>query len=140
MDYNRAFLAGRLTRDPEIRHTSKGIALGELGLAINRTYKDDAGQRKEEVTYVDVTIWSKQTEIAAQYLKKGDPVFVEGWLHLDKWEDHGQTRNKLRIIGDRIHLLGGKPPTSPGTTSAGPSAPTAKRSLRDIERNFDIIE
>jgi single-strand DNA-binding protein len=76
---NRVFLLGRTTRDPEIRYTPKGVPVVELGLAINRTWSED-GQKHEETTFVDVTLWGRTAEIAQQYLRKGSPVFIEGRL------------------------------------------------------------
>jgi single stranded DNA-binding protein len=91
---NKVFLIGNLTRDPDVRYTPKGTAVADLGLAINRTWTDDEGQKKEETTFVDVTLWGRTAEIAQQYLKKGNPAFVEGHLQLDTWDDKqtGQKR------------------------------------------------
>jgi len=86
---------GNLTRDPDVRYTPKGTAVAEISLAINRRWNDDAGQKQEETTFVECTLWGRQAEIAGQYLKKGRPLFVEGRLHLDTWDDKqsGQKRN-----------------------------------------------
>jgi single-strand DNA-binding protein len=106
---NRVLLIGNLTRDPELRHTPKGTAVAEIGMAINRVIPaDDGGERREEVTYVDVTVWGKQAEVAQQYLTKGKPVFIEGRLQLDTWDDKqsGQKRSKLRVVCEHLQLLG----------------------------------
>src|SRR5690349_24740999 len=82
---NRVLLIGNLTRDPEVRYTPKGTAVSDLGLAINRVINSEDGERREEVTYVDVTLWGRQAEIAREYLAKGRGVFIEGRLQLDSW-------------------------------------------------------
>lgn len=106
---NKVQLIGNLTRDPEVKYTPKGMAVAELGMAINRYYTPDGGERREETTFVDVTLWGKQAELAGQYLKKGRPVYIEGRLQLDSWEDKqsGQKRSKLRVVGESMQFLGG---------------------------------
>ncbi|HWB59820.1 MAG TPA: single-stranded DNA-binding protein, partial [Chthoniobacteraceae bacterium] len=98
---NKVMLIGNLTRDPEIKYTPKGSAVAELGLAINRNYTLDNGEKREEVTFVDVTLWSRLAELAGQYLKKGRSVYIEGRLQLDTWDDKqtGQKRSKMRVVG-----------------------------------------
>jgi single-strand DNA-binding protein len=109
MNLNRVMIAGRLTRDPELRYTPKGTPLVELGLAINRI-RTEEGQKREETTFVDVTLWGRTAEIAQQYLHKGSPVFIEGRLQLDSWDDKqtGQKRSKLRIVAEHMQLLGSR--------------------------------
>src|ERR1700761_7395303 len=106
--FNKVILLGNLTRDPEIRYTPKGSAVCDLGIAVNRAYTLENGERREEVTYVDVVLWARLAEIAAEYLKKGRPVFIEGRLQLDTWDDKqsGQKRSKLRVIGENMQMLG----------------------------------
>jgi single-strand DNA-binding protein len=106
--YNKVLLMGNLTRDPEVRYTPKGTAIANLGLAVNRVYTLDSGEQKEEVTFVDVEVWGRQAETAGQYLCKGRPVFIEGRLRLDSWEDKesGQKRNKLKVVAERVQFLG----------------------------------
>ena len=105
---NKVMLMGNLTRDPETRYTGNGTAVTDLGLAINRTYTKD-GQRQEETTFVDVTVWGRQGETAGQYLSKGRPVLIEGRLQLDTWQDKqsGQNRSKLKVVGDHVTFLPG---------------------------------
>src|SRR5689334_16373373 len=119
--FNKVILLGNLTRDPEVRYTPKGSAVCDLGLAVNRSYTMDSGEKREEVTFVDVVLWSRLAEIAGEYLKKGRPVFIEGRLQLDTWDDKqsGQKRSKLRVIGETMQLLGGRPPATPGTPEGG---------------------
>ena len=114
--FNKVILLGNLTRDPEIRYTPKGSAVCDLGIAVNRSYTLENGERREEVTYVDVVLWARLAEIAAEYLKKGRPVFIEGRLQLDTWDDKqsGQKRSKLRVIGENMQMLG-----SPRAAAAG---------------------
>jgi single-strand DNA-binding protein len=107
---NKVMLMGNLTRDPEVRYTPKGTAVAELGLAINRTYVSEGGDKREETTFVDVTLWGRTAEIAGEYLKKGRPVFIEGRLQLDSWDDKqtGQKRTKLRVVGEGMQFLGSR--------------------------------
>lgn len=106
---NKVILIGNLTRDPELRYTPKGTAVCELGLAVNRKYKLDTGETREEVTFLDVSFWSKGGETIAKYLKKGNPLYVEGRLQMDTWDDKtsGQKRSKIKIIGEEFQFLGG---------------------------------
>jgi single-strand DNA-binding protein len=137
--FNKVILLGNLTRDPEVRYTPKGSAVCDLGLAVNRQYTLDNGEKREEVTFVDVVLWARLAEIAGEYLKKGRPVFIEGRLQLDTWDDKtsGQKRSKLRVIGETMQLLGSRPGGSsgggetadeerPARSSAKPSAPPPK--------------
>ena len=119
--FNKVILLGNLTRDPEVRYTPKGSAVCDLGIAINRSYTLDSGEKREEVTYVDVVLWSRLAEIAGEYLKKGRPIFIEGRLQLDTWDDKqsGQKRSKLRVIGETMQLLGGRPPGAGGGAAEG---------------------
>jgi single-strand DNA-binding protein len=118
--FNKVILLGNLTRDPEVRYTPKGSAVCDLGIAVNRQYTLDNGEKREEVTYVDVVLWARLAEIAGEYLKKGRPVFIEGRLQLDTWDDKqsGQKRSKLRVIGETMQLLGSRP-----SGAAGPAEP-----------------
>ena len=107
--FNKVILMGNLTRDPELRQIPSGSAVTELGMAINRSWYDKAtNTRKEDVTFVDVTLWGKTAEIAAQYLTKGRPVLIEGRLQLDQWDDRetGQKRSKLKVVGEQMTMLG----------------------------------
>ncbi|NOU35487.1 MAG: single-stranded DNA-binding protein [Kiritimatiellaceae bacterium] len=104
---NRVFLMGNLTRDPEVRYTPSGTAVGDLGLAINESYKNKAGETVESTVFVDVEVWARQAETCAEYLYKGSPVFVEGRLKLDQWTNpQGEKRSKLRVRADRVQFLG----------------------------------
>lgn len=105
---NRVFLMGRLTRDPEQRFISSGQAVVSLGLAINRNYTTANGEKREETTFVDVEAWGQQGDLIHRYLKKGNPIFVEGRLKFDQWETkEGEKRSKLRVVLDRFQFIGG---------------------------------
>jgi single-strand DNA-binding protein len=119
--FNKVILLGNLTRDPEVRYTPKGSAVCDLGVAVNRVYTTDTGEKREEVTYVDVVLWSRLAEIAGEYLKKGRPIFIEGRLQLDTWDDKqsGQKRSKLRVIGETMQLLGSRPGGGTASAEAG---------------------
>ena len=119
--YNKVLLLGNCTRDPEVKYTPKGTAVAELGLAVNRVYTADNGEKREETTFVDVTFWGRQAEIAGEFLKKGRPVFIEGRLQLDTWDDKqsGAKRSKLRVIAEVMQLLGGRNEGGEGGSSGG---------------------
>jgi single-strand DNA-binding protein len=107
---NKVMLIGNVTREIEVKFTPKGTAVAEVGMAINRSWKDDSGQKKEETTFVEITFWGRQAEVVGEYAKKGTPIYVEGRLQLDSWDDKqsGQKRSKLRIVGEQLQLLGGR--------------------------------
>lgn len=120
--FNRVILMGNLTRDPQVRYIPSGSAVAEIGLAVNRTWFDKASNsRKEEVTFIDVTLWGRDAEVAGEYLSKGRPVLIEGRLTLDTWDDKatGQKRSKLKVVGERMQLLGGRGEGGPGGNSGG---------------------
>jgi single-strand DNA-binding protein len=131
---NRVLLIGNLTRDPEIRYTPKGTAVADVGLAVNRVLNTEEGERREEVTYVDVVLWARLAEIADQYLKKGRPVFIEGRLQLDSWDDKqtGQKRSRLRVVAENMQLLGSRSESEAAASttaprhSPGPAAPAPR--------------
>ncbi len=107
---NKVMLIGNLTRDPEVRFTPKGSAVCDLGIAVNRTYVTDSGEKMQETTYVDVVVWSHLAELAGKYLRKGRAVFIEGRLQMDSWEDKatGQKRSKIRVVADNLQFLDSK--------------------------------
>lgn len=105
--YNRVILMGNLTRDPELRYISTGTAVSNIGLAVNDRIKRN-DQWVDEVTFVDVTLWARDAEIANEYLSKGSPVLIEGRLKLDQWEKEGQKHSKLKVVCDRLRLVGSR--------------------------------
>src|SRR3989442_9004133 len=130
--FNKVLLLGNLTRDPEVRYTPKGSAVCDLGVAVNRVYTTDSGEKREEATFVEVTLWGRTAEVAGEYLKKGRPIFVEGRLQLDSWDDKqsGQKRSKLKVIGENMQMLGaprggggGDEESSGGSRSSKPAPP-----------------
>ena len=104
---NKVMLIGNLTRDPELRHTPKGSAVTDLGIAVNRKVQDGNGGWKDETTFVDVTVWGSSAENAQKYLTKGRGVFIEGRLQMDTWDDKatGQKRSKLKVVADTLQFL-----------------------------------
>ncbi|MGA3007358.1 MAG: single-stranded DNA-binding protein [Opitutaceae bacterium] len=120
---NKVFLIGNLTRDPELRVTPKGTAICQFGLAVNRQFKDESGQTRDETTFVDIEAWGKQGELVSKYLTKGSPAMVEGRLKLDQWEDKqsGQKRSKLKIVLDNVQFLGRPGGGSGGGAAAAPA-------------------
>jgi single-strand DNA-binding protein len=126
---NRVFLIGNLTRDPEIRYTPKGTAVADIGMAMNRILSGEEGERREETTYVDVVLWGRLAEIAEQYLKKGRPVFIEGRLQLDSWDDKqtGQKRSRLRVVAEGLQLLGARGEGEPGSWGGSGSGGAPRR-------------
>lgn len=105
--YNRVILVGNLTRDPELRHIPSGTAVTEIGLAVNDRVKKN-GEWVDETTFVDVTLWARTAEVASEYLSKGAPVLIEGRLKLDRWEKDGQNHSKLKVVGEKMQMLGGR--------------------------------
>jgi single-strand DNA-binding protein len=129
-DLNRVFLMGRLTRDPEVRYTPSGTAVADLGVAVTERYKDRDGNWQEKPVFVDVVVWGRQAETSAEYLFKGSPLFVEGRLQLDQWENQsGEKRSKLRVRADQVSFLGSprRPgdATAPGRLAGTPDSPSA---------------
>ncbi|QDU11565.1 single-stranded DNA-binding protein [Gimesia aquarii] len=109
--FNKVILVGNLTRDPQVRYTPGGSAVAEVGLAVNRSWFDkNSNSRKEETTFVDVTLWGRTAEVASEYLTKGRSVLIEGRLQLDQWDDKesGQKRSKLKVVGENMTMLGGR--------------------------------
>jgi len=121
---NRVLLIGNLTKDPELRYTPSGTPVANLRLAVNSSFKDQAGQRKEETCFVTIVVWSRQAEICQQYLKKGRSVFIEGRLIYRSWEAEGKTRSTMEVRADRVQFLGG-----PG----GPPRDASLDSARDTQ-------
>ncbi len=127
--FNKVILIGNLTRDPQVKYTTGGTAVTEIGLAVNRRWLDkQSNQWKEETTFVDVTLWGRTAEVAGEYLSKGRPVLIEGRLQLDTWDDResGQKRSKLRVVGENMTMLGGKG-DSPGGGGGGGGGGSAGR-------------
>jgi single-strand DNA-binding protein len=122
--FNRVVLVGNLTRDPELRYIPSGTAVSEIGLAVNdRVKKGD--QWVDETTFVDVTLWGRTAEVANEYLSKGSNILIEGRLKLDTWEKDGQKRSKLRVVAEKMQMLGGKGEGGGGGGARGGARPAA---------------
>jgi single-strand DNA-binding protein len=124
--FNKVILMGNLTRDPELRYTPKGTAIAKVGLAVNRVWTNEAGEKKEEVTFVDVEVWGRTAENVGQYMRKGRPILIEGRLKLDQWDDKqtGQKKSRLGVVAETVQFLG----SAPGAAEGGaPAAPRAAR-------------
>ena len=122
--FNKVVLVGNLTRDPELRYTPKGTAVAKIGLAVNRTWKSETGETKEEVTFVDVDVFGRTAENVGQYMRKGSPILIEGRLRLDTWEDKQtqQKRSKLGVVAETVQFLGGSRSSESGGGDAAPRA------------------
>ena len=141
--FNKVILMGNLTRDPQVRYTGSGTAVTDVGLAVNRTWFDkQANERREEVTFVDVTLWGRTAEVAGEYLAKGRPVLIEGRLQLDQWDDKetGQKRSKLHVVGENMTMLpsgggggGGGPRPGGGAPAASSPPPGAQGQSQNFE-------
>ena len=125
--FNKVILVGNLTRDPELRYTPKGTAVAKIGLAVNRVWTTETGEKKEEVTFVDVDMFGRTAENVAQYMRKGSPILIEGRLRMDTWDDKqtGQKRSKLVVVAEGFQFLGG--PRSGDGAAPSPQAPAASR-------------
>src|SRR5258706_7156974 len=125
--FNKVILVGNLTRDPELRYTPKGTAIAKIGLAVNRVWTNEAGEKKEEVTFVDVDVFGRTAENVGQYMRKGRPILVEGRLRLDQWDDKqtGQKKSKLGVVAESVQFLGS--PAGAGEAGAGGPAPARPR-------------
>ncbi len=132
-NYNRVFLLGNLTADPESRDLPTGGIVTDLRLAVNRTYRNREGEQTEEVSFIDCTAYGRTAEIARDYLKKGRPVFLEGRIHQDRWEtNEGDKRSKLKVVVERLVLMPrragaaeAEAETEPAPEPAPPEEPSA---------------
>lgn len=125
--FNKVILVGNLTRDPQVKYTTGGTAVAELGIAVSRQWFDkQSNSKKEETTFVDVTLWGRTAEVAGEYLAKGRPVLIEGRLQLDTWEDREtkQKRSKLRVVGENMTMLGSRSGGGESGRDSGGNQPT----------------
>ena len=122
---NKVMLMGNLTRDPEIKYTPKGTAIANFGIAINRVFTPEGGERREEVTFIDLEAFGRTAEVIGEYFKKGRPIYVEGRLKLDQWDDKqtGQKKSKLGVVAETVQFLGSAPTAGEGGAPAAPRAP-----------------
>jgi single-strand DNA-binding protein len=136
---NKVMLIGNLTRDPELRVTPKGTAICAFSLAVNRKYRDDAGADREEVTYVDVEARGKAGENIAKYCQKGRPLFVEGRLRLDQWEDKTtkEKRSRMKVVCDNFQFLGSAANPQGGVRGANTGTAAAGNGNQAAPENLD---
>jgi single-strand DNA-binding protein len=153
--FNKVILVGNLTRDPELRYTPKGTAVAKIGLAVNRVWTNDAGEKKEEVTFVDVEVWGRTAENVGQYMRKGRPILIEGRLKLDQWDDKqtGQKKSKLSVVADTVQFLsspnggtggggggeGGASASRPSRPAPSPAAPPSEPADSDGPPESDDV-
>lgn len=136
-DINQVMIAGRITREPELRYLQSGAAICSFGIAHDRHYKDKAGEKKKETTFVEIEAWAKTGELVAEYMDKGDPVVVEGRLKFDQWDDKqtGQKRTKLTINASRVQPLAWKGSSKAQET---PQEPRTRPDVGEPEVQDDI--
>jgi single-strand DNA-binding protein len=146
-NFNKVILCGNLTRDPELRYTPKGTAVARITLAVNRVYTSgEGGEKKEEVSFVDVDVWGRQAEVIAQYMKKGRPLLVEGRLKQDTWEDKNtkQKQSKLKVVLESFSFIdsnrsdGGGAAEAPRSRPAAGSAPAPESGDAEPPHDDDV--
>jgi single-strand DNA-binding protein len=134
---NRVFLAGNLTRDPELKQTGSGLSVADLGLAVNERYKNRNGEQVERVCFADIVVWGRQAETCTQYLAKGAAVLVEGSLQLDRWENaDGQPRSKMRVRANRVQFIGGRARADATDTTREPAHAGVSDEIPDKDLPF----
>ena len=135
---NKVFIMGNLTRDPELRYVPSGTAVASFTIAVNRVYTSQAGEKKEEVSFIRVVVWGRRAEVCGEYLSKGSPVFVEGRLQSRSWEaQDGQKRSTIEVIADNVQFLrGGTGEKAPG--AAAKADVTAGSDIATINLNDEL--
>jgi single-strand DNA-binding protein len=124
--FNKVILLGNVTRDPELRYIANGTAVTDIGLAVNDRRKTATGEWVEETTFVDVTLWGRTAEIAGEYVTKGSPLLIDGRLKLDTWEKDGKKNSKLRVVGEKMQLLGSRSGGGGGDGPRGKARPAGR--------------
>ena len=120
---NKTFLIGNLCRDPDLRYAPSGLAIVGFSIAINRDWTTKEGEKKEEVCYVEISMFGKRAEAINEYFKKGDPIFIEGRLKFEQWEKDGQKRSTLKVIAEDFQFIGGKTKRDEGSSFPEGAAP-----------------
>ncbi len=136
---NKVFLIGNLTRDPELRYIPSGSAVATFTVAVNRVYKTQTGEKKEQVSFIRIVVWGRRAEVCGEYLSKGSPVFVEGRLQSRDWEaQDGQKRNTIEVVADNIQFLrmGDKQAAASGA-GAKPASPPEEIGTIDLNEEID---
>jgi len=141
-NFNKVLLMGNLTRDPELRSTPSGTAVCQFGLAVNRIYNNSNGERQEETTFVDIEAWGRQAETISKYVTKGNPLFVEGRLKLDSWENkEGEKRNKMKVVLENMQLISQRGEGGGYSQSdASPPAAASASASGNAQKGEDIEE
>lgn len=139
-NFNKVYLMGNLTRDPELRTTPSGTPVCQFGMAVNRIYNNSNGERQEETTFVDIEAWGRQAETISKYVNKGNPLFVEGRLKLDTWENNeGEKRSKMKVVLENMQLISqrgeGGGFASGSVPEARPSSSAPSQKSEDIEED-----
>jgi single-strand DNA-binding protein len=133
---NKVLLMGNLTRDPELRYVPSGSAVATFTVAVNRVYKSQAGEKKEETSFIRVVVWGRRAEVCGEYLSKGSPVFVEGRLQSRNWETQdGQKRSTIEVIADNVQFLRGGD-KAPGGAAAKPEVPAEEVGTIDLNEEM----
>ena len=135
-DLNRVYLAGNLTKDPEVRYTPAGRAVGDIRLAVNRKFRTADGENRDETCFVNVVVWGRQAETCAEYLRKGSPLLVEGRLQYDEWEKDGQRYNRLRVVADRTQFIGAPRDSDREASPAAEAAPPPEDTKEATSSSF----
>lgn len=135
--FNRVILLGNLTRDVELRHTQSNLAVARIGLAVNRRFTTADGEKREEVTFVDCEAWGKQAETLSKYLSKGRPIFIEGRLKLDQWQDKdGNKQSKLRVVIENFQFVDSRSDGGGGRSGASSPAEDVDTGIQDDDIPF----
>jgi len=126
-NFNKVILLGNVTRDVDLKYLASGTAVADIGLAINEYRKDKDGAKVEDTVFVDITLWARNAEIASEYVKKGDPLLIEGRLRLDSWEtEDGTRRSKLKVVAERLQLITTRKNSVVGNKTADAASPVAE--------------
>jgi single-strand DNA-binding protein len=140
--FNKVILIGNLTRDPQLRYLPSQMAVVDFGLATNRKWKTQTGEEREDVLFIDCSAFGRQAEVINEYCRKGRPLFIEGRLKLDQWEDKqgGGKRSKIAVVVESFQLLGSRDGAPGGGAPAGggddinQAPPTARPAARPPQR------
>ena len=137
---NKVFLIGNLTRDPELRYTPSGTAVASFGIAVNRTWAGQSGEKKEEVCFVDINMFGRRAEVINEYFSKGNPIFIEGRLQFNQWETKdGQKRNTLRVVAENFQFIGSTAKRVAETEMLGETNTSNKQSMESTDVSDEEI-
>lgn len=138
--FNKVVLMGNLTRDPELRTTPTGQNVASFSLAVNRSWKNAAGEQQEAVDYIDCNIWGKPAEIITQYMKKGSGILVSGRLQQRSWEQEGQKRSKVEVVVEDFNFVGGGDRDGGGASSGGSSSSNSAPAASSSKKSEPAVE